>query len=54
MPGIHGGLLSDRDKKKEGKKVTRPRVHTRKGRKAAPSHEKLADDFEDVGSGCAT
>jgi hypothetical protein len=51
---IHGGVMGDKDKKKKRKKVLRPGVHVRKGRKAAPSREKLADDFDDDEDGIFT
>ena len=48
------GVMSDKDKKKKRKKLMRPRFHVRRGRKAAPSREKLADDFDDDGEGIFT
>jgi len=45
--------MSDRDKKKR-KKVMRPGVHVRKGKKAAPSRKKLANDFDDDEDGIFT
>jgi hypothetical protein len=46
--------MSDRDKKKKRKKVTRPGAHVRKGKRAAPSREKLADDLDDDEDGIFT
>ena len=51
---IHGGFMSDKDKKKKRKKVMRPGTHVRKGKRAAPSREKLADDLDDDEDGIFT
>jgi hypothetical protein len=48
------GVMSAKDKKKKRKKVMRPGTQVRKGRKAAPSREKLDDDFDDDGQGIFT
>jgi hypothetical protein len=46
--------MNDKDKKKKRKKVMRPGVQVRKGTKAVPSREKLADDFHDDEEGIFT
>jgi len=46
--------MSDKDKKKKRKKVMRPCVHVRKGRKAALSREEPYDDLDDDGQGIFT
>ena len=46
--------MSDKDKKKKRKKVTRPGVHVRKGKRAVPSREKPDDDFDNDEDGIFT
>jgi hypothetical protein len=51
---IERRFMSEKDKKKKRKRVMRPGVHVRKGKRAVPGREKLNDDFDDDEEGIFT